>query len=77
MPGFVAPNIHASADGTKVVNYAQWESAEAFHAMLDNPEAQAHMGQATRRRRLRSNTRGPGRFAYLPKNSLEPPMGAA
>lgn len=46
MPGFVAANIHASTDGTKVVNYAQWESAAAFHAMLDNPEAQAHMGQA-------------------------------
>jgi quinol monooxygenase YgiN len=46
LPGFVAANIHASADGTRVVNYAQWESAEAFHAMLGNPVAQAHMGQA-------------------------------
>lgn len=45
-PGFVAANIHASTDGTKVVNYAQWESEEAFHAMLANPNAQAHMGQA-------------------------------
>jgi quinol monooxygenase YgiN len=46
LPGFVAANIHASADGTRVVNYAQWESADAFHAMLENPVAQAHMGQA-------------------------------
>jgi len=38
--------IHASADGTRVVNYARWESAEAFHAMLENPAAQAHMGKA-------------------------------
>lgn len=45
-PGFIAANIHASTDGTTVVNYAQWESAEAFHTMLDNPVAQAHMGQA-------------------------------
>ena len=26
LPGFVSANIHASLDGTKVVNYAQWES---------------------------------------------------
>lgn len=45
-PGFIAANIHASADGTRVVNYAQWESAEAFHAMLENPVAQEHMGEA-------------------------------
>jgi quinol monooxygenase YgiN len=42
-PGFVAANIHASEDGTRVVNYAQWESAEAFRAMLANPEAREHM----------------------------------
>jgi heme-degrading monooxygenase HmoA len=46
LPGFIAANIHASADGTRVVNYAQWESADAFHAMLENPAAQEHMGQA-------------------------------
>jgi quinol monooxygenase YgiN len=45
-PGFIAANFHASADGTRVVNYAQWESAEAFHAMLENPAAQEHMGAA-------------------------------
>jgi quinol monooxygenase YgiN len=45
-PGFIAANIHASTDGTRVVNYAQWQSAQAFHAMLDNPAAQEHMGQA-------------------------------
>jgi quinol monooxygenase YgiN len=46
LPGFIAANIHASGDGTRVVNYAQWESADAFHAMLDTPAAQEHMGQA-------------------------------
>jgi quinol monooxygenase YgiN len=45
-PGFIAANIHASADGTRVVNYAQWESADAFQTMLGNPAAQEHMGQA-------------------------------
>ena len=38
-PGFISANIHRSLDGTKVVNYAQWESREAFQAMLQDPEA--------------------------------------
>jgi quinol monooxygenase YgiN len=46
LPGFVAANIHASTDGTRVVNYAQWQSAAAFQAMLDDPAAQEHMRQA-------------------------------
>ncbi|MFG1707589.1 antibiotic biosynthesis monooxygenase family protein [Nonomuraea sp. M3C6] len=46
LPGFIAANIHASDDGTRVVNYAQWETADAFHAMLGNPAAQAHMSKA-------------------------------
>lgn len=46
MPGYVSANIHKSLDGTKVVNYAQWESREAFEAMLKNPEAAPHMGEA-------------------------------
>jgi heme-degrading monooxygenase HmoA len=45
-PGFVAANIHASTDGTRVVNYAQWGSAADFEAMLADPEAQVHMRQA-------------------------------
>ena len=47
VPGFVSANIHASADGTRVVNYAQWESVAAFQAMLADPAAQEHMRQAT------------------------------
>ncbi|MGW8380862.1 antibiotic biosynthesis monooxygenase family protein [Streptomyces sp. ODS28] len=38
-PGFVSANFHASHDGERVVNYAQWESEEQFHAMLADPEA--------------------------------------
>ena len=41
--GFISANIHLSADGTRVVNYAQWRSAEAFQAMLQNNTAQQHM----------------------------------
>jgi heme-degrading monooxygenase HmoA len=46
LPGFVAANIHASDDGTRVINYAQWETADAFQAMLNTPAAQVHMRQA-------------------------------
>ena len=43
--GFISANIHLSTDGTRVVNYAQWRSAEAFQAMLHNPTARQHMAQ--------------------------------
>ena len=45
VPGFVSANIHVSTDGTRVVNYAQWQSAEAFQAMFDDPSAREHMGR--------------------------------
>ena len=41
--GFISANIHKSLDGTKVVNYAQWKSKEAFEKMLKNPRAITHM----------------------------------
>jgi heme-degrading monooxygenase HmoA len=34
--GFVSANIHASLDGTRVVNYAQWQTRQDFEAMLAN-----------------------------------------
>jgi heme-degrading monooxygenase HmoA len=43
IPGFISANIHKSADGVRVANYAQWRSAADFQAMLKNPRAQAHM----------------------------------
>jgi heme-degrading monooxygenase HmoA len=46
MPGFVSANIHASADGERVVNYAQWTSEEAMRAMLADPVAQPHLAAA-------------------------------
>ncbi|MFD9002389.1 antibiotic biosynthesis monooxygenase family protein [Streptomyces sp. NPDC059582] len=47
-PGFVCANFHASQDGERVLNYAQWESEEHYRAMLDNPEARVHMEQAAK-----------------------------
>jgi heme-degrading monooxygenase HmoA len=46
LPGFISANIHKSLDGRRVVNYAQWESRDAFEAMLRNPEARPHMMRA-------------------------------
>ena len=46
LPGFVSANIHASLDGTRVVNYAQWRTVEDFRAMLDDPIATPHLQAA-------------------------------
>ena len=43
IPGFISANIHKSADGVRVANYAQWRTAQDFEAMLKNPAAQKHM----------------------------------
>src|SRR5438270_466764 len=45
-PGYVSANIHKSLDGTRVTNYAQWRSREAFEAMLRDSEAKVHMQEA-------------------------------
>ena len=45
-PGFRSANIHLSTDGTRVVNYAQWDSVEAYRAMLEDPTTQQHMREA-------------------------------
>ena len=46
LPGFISANIHASLDGTRVVNYAQWRTVDDFRAMLVNPLAAGHMAAA-------------------------------
>jgi quinol monooxygenase YgiN len=43
--GFISANIHLSADGTRVVNYAQWRDAAAMQAMRQDTTAQQHMAQ--------------------------------
>lgn len=45
LPGFISANIHRSLDGTKVINYAQWESSEAFQASFGNPEVTAYFDE--------------------------------
>jgi heme-degrading monooxygenase HmoA len=47
-PGFVSANIHRSLDGTRVTNYAQWRTREAFETMLQDQEAAEHVGEAAR-----------------------------
>lgn len=32
--GFVSANLHASTDGRRVINYAQWTHLDAFNAMM-------------------------------------------
>ncbi len=46
LPGFISASIHRSADGTKVINYAQWRTVADFAAMKQNPEARPHMQAA-------------------------------
>jgi len=47
LPGFISANIHKSANGVRVANYAQWRNVEDFAAMLKNPEATTHMKPIT------------------------------
>ena len=47
-PGFVSANIHRSADGRRVVNYAQWRSQEDFDAMQSSGDARPHMMEAAK-----------------------------
>lgn len=46
LPGFRSANIHLSSDRTRVVNYAQWDSADAMLDMQQNPTAREHMSAA-------------------------------
>lgn len=42
LPGFISANIHRGLDGDKMINYAQWESREAFEASLRDPAVGAY-----------------------------------
>lgn len=37
-PGFISATIHRSIDGTAVINYLQWRTAEDLAAMQRSPE---------------------------------------
>ena len=45
-PGFMSANLHLSADGKRVVNYAQWRSKEDYMRAAKRPEIQQHMQSA-------------------------------
>ena len=45
VPGLRSVELFRSLDGTRVVNYAQWQSAEAYQAMFGDPGAREHMGR--------------------------------
>jgi hypothetical protein len=45
LPGFVGASIHASLDGTRVLNYVQWRHESDLRAMLATAEAKAHMAE--------------------------------
>ena len=47
VPGFVSANLHVSLDGTRVVNYAQWASAEQYEAAMALPVMREHLSEAT------------------------------
>jgi hypothetical protein len=36
--GFVSANLHASTDGRRVINYAQWTHLDAFNEMMAGPQ---------------------------------------
>lgn len=46
MPGFVSANLHVSRDKRHVANYAQWRSQSDIDAMMADPDARVHMGEA-------------------------------
>jgi quinol monooxygenase YgiN len=44
-PGFISASVHRSADGTRVINYLQWESPEHLTAMQRSRDFQAIAGR--------------------------------
>ena len=40
-PGFISAAVHRSVDGTRVVNYLQWQSPEHLAALQRSPAFQA------------------------------------
>lgn len=43
-PGFISASLHASHDGRRVVNYAQWQSEQVYNtAQAASGEGRAHV----------------------------------
>lgn len=45
LEGFVGASVHVSLDGSRVVNYVQWRTAQHLAAMLALPASKAHMDE--------------------------------
>ena len=45
-PGFISATLHRSIDGTKVTMYAEWRSAEDYHAMRQRPGPAPFLAEA-------------------------------
>ena len=46
MPGFISANLHASLDGSRVINYAQWASERQYQAALHRADVREHMAKS-------------------------------
>ena len=46
VPGFISANLHTSLDGTRVINYAQWASAQQYQEALQRADVREHMAKA-------------------------------
>jgi quinol monooxygenase YgiN len=57
VPGWLSASIHRSPDGTRVVNYVQYESREAAQAVLKHLAAGGYL-----RRNTELGTVAPGRY---------------
>ena len=44
--GFISAKLHRSLDGSKVTMYAQWQSREAYQAMLEDPAPRIYLERA-------------------------------
>ncbi|MCP2168470.1 antibiotic biosynthesis monooxygenase family protein [Goodfellowiella coeruleoviolacea] len=47
VPGFISANLHASLDGTRVINYAQWASERHHQEALRRADVREHLTEAT------------------------------
>ncbi|WP_434391341.1 antibiotic biosynthesis monooxygenase [Melittangium boletus] len=36
VPGFISARLHSNEEGTVLINYATWASADAFHSFVTN-----------------------------------------
>jgi len=68
-PGFISANYHLSQDGTRVLNYAQWTTQEAWQAFTQDTE------QAALSEKIRSIGMivAPDAHSYQVQRVIEPP----